>query len=329
MIENTFKLEFDKETATETQKKLIKRYWDYDAENKGFKEKVNYIFSENNMSVQSNLKVINRHSTMRIQHICQVCLDEYWLPVSSRARFLSGITAHHDIPNYFTCQSCAALQRLEQQQRGIDKKIKIIKTIQEAYDSQLYNYLTSFEFEVLVKTLEDDYFNITLKYYANEGVHETFIDAIDKLNDLQLLYINPKSKHKYYREILYAEETKQILSAIPGGHRDSTFRIITEADTPSIHSSEFSSELKFFLHPNKNKSGLSPDFTTLIEIKEDIILRKGTTFTAGGWIKNNEGINVTIVPTEKIVNRTRSIPLSKVPESLGTLINNYLNNLNE
>jgi len=329
MEEKRFKLEFDKAPVNDTQRDIIERYWDYDVKQKKFRLKAKDALKENDLSLQANLSLINSFSSMKMAHLCKICLNEFWLEVYSRTQFTNGITCHNDIPKYFTCEKCDSLLKQEELARAKKERAEIVDLIRDAYELQCYKSVTGFEFNVLVKTLEDNHYNTTLKYYGDKGAHGAFINALDKLNELHLLYINRESASEWYREILFIQETKDIFSAIPQYYPPSKQKMAHKIDDEHNPNPNFANELRFFLHTNTQKSELSPDFTTLIEIKEDIILRKGTTFTAGGWIKNNGGINVTIIPTEKIVNRTRSIPLSKIPKEIGTLMKYYFNRLDQ
>ncbi|SCY18684.1 hypothetical protein SAMN05192588_1570 [Nonlabens sp. Hel1_33_55] len=299
MEEKRFKLVYDKAPVTDSQKQVIERYWDYDAVNKKFVGKAKEVFHNNDMSLVANLSLINSLSTMRMANLCKVCSNEFWLPVYSRTQFTHGITCHYDVPKYFTCEKCNLLLKQEKLARARREKAEIIENIREAYELKRYKSLTGFEYKVLVETLKNDHYNNTLRYYGDQGAHKAFIETLDKLNELHLLYINRESASEWYREILFIQETKDIFSAIPQYYPPSKQKMAHKIDDEHNPNPNFANELRFFLHTNTQKSELSPDFTTLIEIKEDIILRKGTTFTAGGWIKNNGGINVTIIPTEK------------------------------
>ncbi|PRP65894.1 hypothetical protein [Nonlabens agnitus] len=321
MKEKRFKLELDEALITDTQKQLIGRYWNYDEENKKFVDKAKTVFQDNDMSLAANLSLINSLSTMRMAKLCKVCLNEFWLPVYSRTQFIYNITCHIDIPKYFTCEKCRILLKEEQLAKVEKERAKIVEQIREAYEQQRYKSLTGFEFKVLINTLKNNNYNTTLKYYGNQGSHGAFIKTLDKLDTLNLVQINQESMSEWYREILFVKETQEILSSILPFDPNKKETVLPENLDSSDADLNFANELKFFLYPNHDKSYLSPDFSTLIEIKEDIVLKKGTTFSAGGWIKKNGRINVSIVPTSEIEANTRSISMEKVPKEIGDLMN--------
>lgn len=293
------------ETDDILAKEISSAYWDIKDEK--FQNKPTDLAKKYNLKPNEIRQIINKFSTVtRTLKDCIDCGVEQTDTVESQTAFISdkGINDR--------CEECNALYNLEKEkqatiQRQIKAEIKQ-KNFDNAIAKQVWKTLNDTEYVVLNLILTHQTLNKILSNSSQLNIpNKNIWQIFDKLERVNLIYI----ERNYYNGITNLEFDPKLISEINNNKN-------------SIKQNT----LGFSLERKINRvNERQPHYGGTFTLKEDVILKAGKVYLYGGWIQNDQSINLKFTPINQINKAPNQTKFDHEPKHISDIINNIFNEL--
>lgn len=278
------------------QKNLIEDYWK--SNEHGFTYKVKDIEIKYDISISKLKSLVAENSKFYHIYNCSVCNVEFEYLIKNR----TSLKFENSSKNCENCEQILNEKRKEErriyfEQKDAENKLKIEqrnKLLEIGVNNKNWLNLTEYEFEILCKIIENNNISaikkdIKLGYYR---LNPTFWQVLYKLEKLNLVVCD---RNPNYVEYIHISPN------------------ISDLITKPVQFSE-SKILSFMLSKNVSpKSIKSPQYSNYFTIPEDVTIKSGVKYIAGGWTNSDGSITLKFTPVD-LINPTTNEPLKKDDE---------------
>lgn len=300
----SYTLEFLKATG-DREKEIAINYWALD--NGKFLNKPTAIAERYNLSLTKLKFLINDISSMtRIFDNCIDCNIERSDVVESQTSF----TSLYRIKD--RCDDCTLKHDLELKEQSINRK-RIRAEIKqnnfdEAINNQNWKKLTDSEYQILNLIITHQTKSKIYSFvFKGDPLNKNIWRLVNKLESLNLIFIE-----------------RDLYDRIIDFHFDPRLK----DKINNTNSSEVKNTLGFSLEKKINRiKETQPHYGGTFVLKEDVILKAGEVYLYGGWIQNDQSINLKFTPIEKIKQAPTQTNLDHEPEHISDIINSMFNEL--
>lgn len=293
------------ETTGDLEKEIATNYWALG--NGKFLNKPTVIAERYNLSVAKLKFLIKDISSMtRIFDNCIDCNIERSDTVDSQTSFVSTYRIKD------RCDDCTLKHDLELKEQSINRK-RIRTEIKqnnfdEAINNQNWKKLTDSEYQILNLIITHQTKSKIYSFvFKDDPLNKDIWRLVNKLESLNLIFI----ERGLYDRIIDFHFDPRLKDRIN-----------------NTNSSEVKNTFGFSLEKKVNRTKeTQPHYGGTFVLKDDVILRAGEVYLYGGWIQNDQSINLKFTPIEKIKQAPTQTNLNHKPEHISDIINSMFNKL--
>lgn len=293
------------ETTSDLEKEIATNYWALG--NGKFLNKPTAIAKRYNLSVAKLKFLIKDISSMtRILDNCIDCDIERSEMVDSQTSFIS---TYHIKDR---CYDCTLKHDLELKEQSINRK-RIRAEIKqnnfdEAINNQNWKKLTDSEYQILNLIITHQTKSKIYSFvFKGDPLNKDIWRLVNKLESLNLIFI----ERDLYDRIINFDFDPRLKDKIN-----------------NTNFSEVKNILGFSLEKKINRTKeTQPHYGGTFILKEDVILKAGEVYLYGGWIQNDQSINLKFTPINQINKAPNQTKLDHEPKHISDIINNIFNEL--
>lgn len=269
------------ETKEDKYRNLCEKYWEFDDFDYKFKNTVNSLAKEYNISTKKITDIVSVSSS--ITFFCEACgceIKSYY--IRSNINFENLY-----FRNQCLCQKCKLSGT---KNKKINKEEKLFN-LEFATKNKKWEKLDNREIELLTiitkcktkKEVMSQLFN-GIKY--NNDYSKVIWDRLNRLDDMELIWIE-----------------RDIDNHIVEFHTDSKLKEILEKEFPQFYSDEDCfgfNKLQIMMKKISSKMTINqPDYSGFFKVKNEVTLKPGVNYGYGAWINEDETIFLKIEPQKK------------------------------